>query len=176
MPSQKNLTGNFGQRDFFDKVWFQLWPILAGKGWKFSKIFSTKSFIDPWPIDGPITIFLKNQSLVLQIAKFFGLKLVKFWYFFGHAPHGPMLAPNPKVFGSHWSPDGVVSKTGPYQNCYPRSGAGLVWITHIYALNHFSSSYLFKKVAVAGNWTRVCRSRPKHYTIWAILVAWKDKC
>ena len=145
MPSQKNLTGNFGQRDFFDKVWFQLWPILAGKGWKFSKFFSTKSFIDPWPIDGLITIFLKNQSLVLQIAKFFGLKLVKFWYFFGHAPHGPMLAPNPEVFGSHWSPDGVVSKTGPYQNCYPRSGAGLVWITHIYALNLWSGIYYIDK-------------------------------
>ena len=111
MPSQKNLTGNFGQRDFFDKVWFQLWPILAGKGWKFSKFFFTKSFIDPWPIDGLITIFLKNQSLVLQIAKFFGLKLVKFWYFFWACPPWAHASPKPR---SLWLT--LVTRWGSFKN------------------------------------------------------------
>ena len=94
--SWKNLSGNFGQCDFFDKVWYQLWPILTGKGWKFSKIFFTKFFIDPWPIDRLGTIFLKNQSLVFQTTKFVRLKLAKFWKNFWACPPWAHASPNPQ--------------------------------------------------------------------------------
>ena len=96
MPGQKNFSGNFGQCDFFDKVWYQLWPILTGKGWKFSKIFFTKFFIDPWPIDRFGTIFLNNHSLVLQTTKFVRLKLAKFWKFFWPCPPWAHASPKPQ--------------------------------------------------------------------------------